>query len=159
MCQSTMSTDASMPSRAPAARTTVRMAWATRPRRPMTLPMSSGATCSESITLAPPVGGVDLHRVDVVDDLLGDVLEDVARNGARHPVEVVVLVVAAGVRVDLGAVGGVTHLAALAVVNSSQAPEIFRILATVSVGWAPWLSHFTALALSTLMPDGSSRGS
>src|SRR5581483_2793523 len=48
--QSTMSTLASMPSRAPAARTTVRMAWATRPRLPMILPMSSGATWRRSAT-------------------------------------------------------------------------------------------------------------
>ena len=33
-------------SRAAAARTSVRKAWAVRPRRPMILPMSPGATCS-----------------------------------------------------------------------------------------------------------------
>src|SRR6185437_5623334 len=46
--QSTMSTVASVPSLAAAARTTDRSACATRPRRPMIRPMSDPATCRSS---------------------------------------------------------------------------------------------------------------
>src|SRR5204863_5304711 len=49
---STISTEAMTPSLVAAARTTARMARAVRPPRPMTLPMSSGATFSRSRT--PP---------------------------------------------------------------------------------------------------------
>jgi hypothetical protein len=43
--------------------------------------------------------------------------------------------------------------------NCSQAPEIFSSCSTRSVGWAPFCSQATALSLSTLISDGSCRGS
>ena len=43
--------------------------------------------------------------------------------------------------------------------NSSHAPAICRSFCTRSVGWAPWRSQCTARSLSTLMADGSARGS
>ena len=65
-----MSTLAETPSFAPATFTSVRMAWAVRPRRPMTRPMSSGATCRfrrspprrSSVSITTESGSFDSER-------------------------------------------------------------------------------------------------
>src|SRR5581483_1943129 len=119
----------------------------------------------------------DHHGIGLVDDLAGHVLQDRAGQRARGPVGVALFVldvlgvVEVGVIevgvievgvvevVDVGVLG-VAHLAPTpAPLNCSQAPEILRSFSTVSVGWAPWASHFTALSLSMLMREGSDRGS
>src|SRR5690606_37232128 len=71
---------------------------------------------------------VDADRVGVVDDRADDGGEH-RSSGRCHDV-----------------VGGVGHFEPL---NCSIAPEISSSLRTRSVGWAPWLSHLTALSLST----------
>ena len=41
---------------------------------------------------------------------------------------------------------------------SAHTPEIWSSLRTVSVGWAPFDSHASALSLFTVISDGSDRG-
>ncbi len=60
--QSTNSTSTSTPSRAAAARTTVRIDWATRPRLPMTRPMSPAPTCTLSTGRRPRSSTLDARR-------------------------------------------------------------------------------------------------
>ena len=79
---STMSTLAWTPSLAPATLTSVRMAWAVRPRRPMTRPMSSGATCRLQAQPVAALLGVDHHRLGVVGERLGQVGQHRQRRAA-----------------------------------------------------------------------------
>src|SRR5665213_400558 len=97
--------------------------------------------------------GVDHHGFGV----RGDGVDQVGDDGQRRPpgdpvagvIVVIVELVVDGVdvvhRVRSQLVG---HWAALADANSSRAPDCFSSFSTRSVGWAPWDSHFTALALS-----------
>ena len=62
-------------------------------------------------------------------------------------------------------IGGLDHLvglvgpfAARAALNSAIAPDTSNSFLTRSVGCAPSINHFTALALSMLSVDGSVRG-
>ena len=64
-----MSTWTDTPWRVAAARTTERIAFAVRPPRPITLPMSSGATRSVSRVPRSSEDSVDRHGVGVVDEL------------------------------------------------------------------------------------------
>src|SRR5690606_37103929 len=97
-------------------------------------------------------GGVDhldSHAVGLLDERAGDVLEH--RAGVLGSV--------AARRAGRLVGGLVAHFEALEAWNWSQAPDTWRSFCTRSEGCAPFSSHSTALSLSTVMADGSRRGS
>ena len=61
-----------MSERAEAVRTSARRARANRPCRPITLPMSSGATWSRKHDRVIPLDSLDTYLVGLVDELTGD---------------------------------------------------------------------------------------
>ncbi len=157
----------------------VRMACATRPRRPIIRPMSPGATWMRKRVPRLRLLGLDHHGIGLTGEGPGDVVE---HGAGAAPVDAVaghvVDAVAGHVVEVIDVVGvvaeGVAHVAVIHVVvagevrvpvvvahlepglNSSQAPEVRRSFSTRSVGWAPWRSHFRALSLSIVtMASGS----
>ena len=92
--QSTMSTVASDPSRAAAARTSTRRACATRPRLPMIRPMSPGATWrSKRVPLRPASdptttasGSSTIERRDVLEHRARDATRDAVAGSSSDPV-------------------------------------------------------------------------
>ena len=85
--QSTKSTSTSTPSRVAAARTTVRMLCAVRPRRPITRPRSPGPTLTSSFRRFLPSTASTRHGVGIVDDRAHDVGQHGSRRRRRNLVD------------------------------------------------------------------------
>src|SRR4051812_8362211 len=113
--------------------------------------------------------GVDLHGISIVDDRSHDMRQHgcCGRRG-----ELVRRLYCLGGLYGFGGLyclvrpvgdglvshGLVGHLVARAALNSAIAPDTSSNFLTRSVGCAPCINHFTALALSMLSVDGSVRG-
>ena len=76
-----------MSERAEAVRTSARRARANRPWRPITLPMSSGATCRRKHDRVIPLDPLDAHLVRCVDELAGDPGDELLHGFIRSAIE------------------------------------------------------------------------